>query len=892
MWRALFHRDRDDQPDSSAHYAAVFGALRRNGSGVAGQESASISRFAWLIAHGDRFVLGAVSLYLMVACMIWGASVWLVMVNAIGLVIALGTIQRTFPHSLRMLTSLLSLLLLVLTCVVIPREIVNLVAWFPIIGVSVPLVIGLRRSYPLLIAIAVAYGFCTVHLYGWTIGLLRVPFLLGGVFAGLIADALDNARDAERKARQRQDELAAVIDAVPVGIVLISADADAGTNYANKSVLAYTEAAVEEFKAGELRKFVHPDDHHMLNQIRHDLTRGSSMGYEIRLLHPTDGTRRCNVIGAPVKDRNGGITGGVLVIQDVHQSQILNRNLERFRAVAENTSDLILLISLIDDLHYLNPAGKAFFGAESLSSTDAIAFVPLEHRELTVQQGFIDVVNKGSWSGEVELFDRNGDRYPMSEVAVAVRDDDNNMVAVAVSYRNISAFKALEQQLEHEASHDALTALPNRQALFEHLEQRLLLGHSTALMFCDLDDFKVINDSLGHAVGDAILRVIAQRLRASVRADDVVGRLGGDEFLVICSATQEADSVSAAAERLAFAVREPILLNGRSHVVTMSIGVAIAQEADTSNDLVQRADLAMYAAKRSGRRKVSFFHPSMRERADARLEMERDLRVAFEHNQFEMHYQPIVHTEDLAVLGFEALVRWNHPVNGLMPPARFLPTIEEAGFAAQLGDVVLAEAIAAAATLNLARPGITVSINLSPAQLADPRLVDKVAVAITRADISASVLTFEITEDVVMSDLLDAQPKLQSLRDLGVRLAIDDFGTGYSNLSMLHGFHADYVKVDRSLTSGLGSTAAETQFVELILRITDELGFGSIAEGVETQQQLDELRRMDCRMAQGYLFAKPMPLAQAVRYASNGTITLPPLQHMDEPRGGKPVGLL
>jgi predicted signal transduction protein with EAL and GGDEF domain len=368
-----------------------------------------------------------------------------------------------------------------------------------------------------------------------------------------------------------------------------------------------------------------------------------------------------------------------------------------------------------------------------------------------------------------------------------------------------------------------------------------------------------------------LLQVVADRLDQATRGDDIIGRLGGDEFLVVCRNIGNDQEVAAIADRLLSAVKAPINLDGREHVVSMSVGVAFGIGSDPANEIVQRADLAMYAAKQAGRRRIAMFDQTMRRQVDDRLDMERELRAAFRDNQLALHYQPIVNTTNREVLGFEALVRWQHPTRGLLLPGTFMPIIESAGFATQLGDFVLNEATRASSLLRLRSPQLSMSINLSATELNDGALVENIAKAVTRAGIGASALTVEITEDIVMADLVAAKPQLDELHALGVRIAIDDFGTGYSNLALLRKFAADFVKIDRSLIDGLGSERGGTEFVRLILSLAHELGFAPVAEGVETEAQLDELRRLDCKMAQGYLFAKPMTLADALAFAGQRT---------------------
>ena len=298
----------------------------------------------------------------------------------------------------------------------------------------------------------------------------------------------------------------------------------------------------------------------------------------------------------------------------------------------------------------------------------------------------------------------------------------------------------------------------------------------------------------------------------------------------------------------------------------MSMGIAVSHGGETASELVQQADLAMYDAKRTGRRRVAVFDREMRVRADERLELEADLRTALARDEFELHYQPIVNTMSGDVLGFEALARWNHPTRGRLMPKEFMPVLESGGFARTFGEFVVREATATTAMMRLIAPRITMSINVSRSHLLDHRLVDVVADALAQVQLPASALSIEITEEIVMDELASVRPRLDSLRDLGVRFAIDDFGTGYSNLSMLKQFSADYVKIDRSLIVG------DSELMQLVLSLTRQLGFAAIAEGVETTEQLDELRAFGCHHAQGYFFAHPMTTAEAMDYLTERNI--------------------
>jgi diguanylate cyclase (GGDEF)-like protein/PAS domain S-box-containing protein len=778
---------------------------------------------------------------------------------------------------LGMLRASVATLLLIAMSLALSNHLVDLVPWFPILGISYPLVFGLRRAYPFLIINAVGVGVAATSAFGVTSGLLRVPVVvIGGVLAGLVADALEQATTSARaatrdaiRARTSENYLRTVLNTAPIGILVIGGELENSFMNARISQFLDTAPVLNDLEA--LRDYLVPEDRHIFDELSTKVASGETATYNCRLELPHLGRRNVQIVAAPAIDETGQHNGTVVVVRDMNDEVGRRKEMERFRAVADATTDLVAIASFGDGTNYLNPAGERFFGANPLSRNDTLKFIPEEYRETMFADIGEAIRDGGTWSGEIEMVDQDGERHPMSGVAVGIRDEQGHLEGFAVTYRDLSDRKRLEARLAHDAGHDTLTGLPNRQQLFHLLTNTIGDRERMAVMFCDLDDFKVVNDSLGHSVGDRLLQVVADRLQTATRGGDIVGRLGGDEFLVVCRNIGTDLEVAAIADRLLAAVKAPISLDGREHVVSMSIGVAFGIGTDPAIEIVQRADLAMYSAKQAGRRRVAMFDQTMRRQVDDRLDMERELRAAFRDNQLSLHYQPIVHTGSNEVLGFEALVRWQHPTRGLLLPGKFMPIIESSGFSIQLGDFVLNEAMRAASLLRLRNPNLSMSINLSAAELNNGDLVENVAKAITRAGIGASALTVEITEDIVMADIVAAKPQLDELHGLGVRIAIDDFGTGYSNLALLRQFAADFVKIDRSLISGLDTERGGTEFVRLILSLAHELGFAPIAEGVETEAQLEELRRLDCKMAQGFLFAKPMTLADALAFASSGS---------------------
>ena len=751
--------------------------------------------------------------------------------------------------------------LLVSVTVYLPSDrVIVMLPWFSILPVSYAVALGLRRAWPVAALLVVPHAMAVLEAFDnpWAMMLRVTPTVIGAVVSGMISDVMSDAVVAAREALARERRLRSSVDSAPIGIMTV--DLDGRTTLVNALITGFLEVDAPPAHLDEFLAHVHHGDTHVLSELGAAIADGRPARRGMRVVHPALGIRDIRVISAPMTDRDGVLVGAAITLQDVHEELDNRRKLEQFRTIADSTSDIIGIASIRPHADYLNPAGCAFFGTERIGLDQVQDFVPTEYHDLLFGEVFELIAEGGSWSGEIEVFDRHRNRRSASAVVLGLFDDGGALESFAVIYRDIEERKRLESKLAFEAGHDLLTGLPNRQQLFEALSETLAAGDPVAVLFGDLDGFKVVNDSLGHRVGDELLVSVAERLVDSARALDLVGRLGGDEFVVVCRDDLSAEAATTIAQRIIDVVRQPIHIDGREHVVSMSIGIAIGRPGVSASELVQQADLAMYAAKRTGRRRVAVFDREMRVRADERLELEADLRTAIDERQLELHYQPIVNTTSGDVVGFETLARWRHPTRGLLQPKEFMPVVESAGFARPFGEYVLREATHTAAMMRLLSPQLTVSVNMSRHQLLDHRLVDVIADALATAHLPASALTLEITEEMVMDELTAAQPRLDVLRELGVRFAIDDFGTGYSNLAMLKQFSADYVKIDRSLIHG------ETELMQLVLSLTRELGFAAIAEGVETAEQLEELRSLGCHHAQGYYFATPMSTGESMAY--------------------------
>ncbi|MGV7211930.1 EAL domain-containing protein [Bradyrhizobium sp. UFLA05-112] len=430
------------------------------------------------------------------------------------------------------------------------------------------------------------------------------------------------------------------------------------------------------------------------------------------------------------------------------------------------------------------------------------------------------------------------------------------------TFEDITEWLAAQEKISHMARHDALTNLPNRVLFHEQLEQGLRLarpGDQLAVLCLDLDHFKDINDSLGHPIGDALLKEVGRRLAACAGERDTVARLGGDEFAVVQLGKEEA-AATALAGRLVEVISAPYEIADHQIIIGVSIGISLSpQDGSNPDELLKNADLALYRAKADGRGTYRFFETGMDARAQARRLLEMDLRAALSRNEFEVHYQPIRDVARDRVVAFEALSRWNHPQRGLISPAAFIPLAEETGLIVQLGEQVLRNACADAATWP---EEICVAVNLSPVQFKNPNLVASVTEALTASGLAAGRLELEITESVLLQNSEATLAILHELRAQGVRISLDDFGTGYSSLSYLRSFPFDKIKIDRSFVSELSTREDSMAIVRAVTGLGRSLGIATTAEGVENDAQLELLRREGCTQAQGYLFSAPRPASE------------------------------
>jgi diguanylate cyclase (GGDEF)-like protein/PAS domain S-box-containing protein len=554
--------------------------------------------------------------------------------------------------------------------------------------------------------------------------------------------------------------------------------------------------------------------------------------------------------------------------QAAHKAE--RHSAERFRSLIEHGADLILVIGPQRAITYCSPAAQRLIGY----TPDEMMTIPpdelihpadldrAEHARQRCSSNRPDVID------EVELRIRHKDgSWRWFQTSYSNQGTNPSLSGYVINAHDISDRKAAEATLAYSATHDNLTGLPNRALLFDRIEVALARstrhGGAMAVLFCDLDRFKSINDSLGHDGGDRVLTTVAERFGSAIRPDDTVARLGGDEFVICCADLADAAGTKAVVGRLARSLAKPIFVNGQEIHVSASIGARLAQPGDNAEDLLRDADTAMYQAKQKGRGQTVIFDDTLRQQAQTLAEVETGLHQALERDELRLHYQPTVSVHTGVISGVEALLRWEHPKRGLLLPSHFIGVAEDTGLIVPIGEWVLDEACQQLrAWQQTGVQSFTMAVNISARQLRSPQLLATVEAIFARTGVNPADICLEVTESVLLDDADAAESTLRALKGLGVRLAIDDFGTGYSSLGYLRRFPVDMLKVDRSFVANLGAEAEATAIVTSVVHLAQALHLDTVAEGVETQEQRVQLDVLGCQQAQGYYWSEPVPAAE------------------------------
>jgi diguanylate cyclase (GGDEF)-like protein/PAS domain S-box-containing protein len=564
------------------------------------------------------------------------------------------------------------------------------------------------------------------------------------------------------------------------------------------------------------------------------------------------------------------VGSGALSNAELYQQVHVER--ERLSAITLNIGEGVCAIDAAGKLTFVNRAAADMV---ELASVNITIDDPVSEATLTAPDFLLAPAREAMRTGctiredDARFRGRNGGSVPVAYTASAVMSDGRPTGAV-ITFRDITERKAFEDQLHRHAFYDSLTGLANRRLLVERLEQALRRSapgsQSHALIFVDVDRFKSINDSLGHVTGDELLVAMAARMKNAVRSHDLLARFGGDEFVVLLLDVPGVDVAVAAAERICAAVEEPMVLpDGYELVASVSAGIALTEPGKTADDVLRNADVAMYDAKiRGGGGNYRVFdQAAMGSRSSERLQIEAELRKALERSELEVHYQPFYSLSEQRIVGAEALVRWRHPTHGLISPVRFIPMAEETGLILPLGRFVLDQACRQVRSIReRLHSDLPISVNLSPRQFQESGLLSQVKAALDANGLPSELLTFEITETMVMEDLSGAREVMKKLNRLGARLAIDDFGTGHSSLAYLKQFPVHEVKVDRAFIQSVAENAVDSAIVRAIIDLANAMGIAVVAEGVETKDQLTELRMLGCHVGQGFYFSPPLRAAE------------------------------
>jgi diguanylate cyclase (GGDEF)-like protein/PAS domain S-box-containing protein len=580
-------------------------------------------------------------------------------------------------------------------------------------------------------------------------------------------------------------------------------------------------------------------------------------------------------ISTPILE-HGVLMGTVVTFQDIthrrHTEVELRESEERYAIAVQGAKDGLWDWNLKTNQVYFSPRWKSMLGCEEDQIGNSLEEwfnrIHLEDVE-PVKKALIShfAAQTTDFESEHRMLHQDGTYRWVLCRGLAIYDDTGKAMRIAGSLTDITSRKQTEKQLLHDALHDTLTDLANRALFMDRLERSLERSkrheqYLFAVLFLDLDRFKLVNDSLGHLVGNQLLIAIARRLQLCIRLEDTVARLGGDEFVILLEGIESASDATRVAERIQTELAQPFNLSGHEMFATASIGIALSATGyEQPEDILRDADVAMYRAKASGKPRYEMFDTSMHAQAVALLQLETALRHAIERQEFELHYQPIVLLKNKKLVGFEALVRWRHPQRGLVSPGEFIPAAEDTGLIAPLGWWVLQEACRQMHIWQqqfAVNPSLSMSVNFSGKQIAQPDVVERVEQILQVTGLLPSSLKLELTESSIMEHAESTIATLQQLKALGIQLSIDDFGTGYSSLSYLYRFPIDTLKIDRSFVNRMDVELEKLELVRTIATLAWNLNMNVVAEGIETQQQLSHLKALGCEYGQGYFFSKPV----------------------------------
>ncbi|WP_276973680.1 bifunctional diguanylate cyclase/phosphodiesterase, partial [Ferrimicrobium acidiphilum] len=693
-----------------------------------------------------------------------------------------------------------------------------------------------------------------------------IPDETGEVQSLVMFTDITDRRAAELALLEHEDRFRRLFEYASVGIVRSGLDSVMlEVNPAMSRMLGYP---AEELVGRSFLDITHPDDRPLNEDTIRRVVTGEDRWAEVdkRYLHRDGHVVYVHVTVSGVPGPDGVPIYLAAIVQDITEKTValeaLHRNGETLRLLAESAQDLIFRYRLAPEPHfdYASPALETVYGWRledfppgSDPMRRLIGDAQIETVMAALDSGRLNVAPIS-----VEATHKNGRRIWSEARISTIIDDTGELVGLQGIVRDVSERKAVEDQLAHQALHDPLTGLPNRTLFSDRVQQALTRLKReisfAAVLFLDLDGFKLVNDSLGHALGDELLQGVGERLRSAARSTDSVARLGGDEFVVLCENLVDPTEAMTLAERLLEALAAPFDIAGHQLFISASIGVATTPATDPDTFL-RDADTAMYQAKKSGRNRCTAFHPGLHEQTSRHLRRASELHGALERNELRVFYQPLLSLASGEVIAFEALLRWEHPIEGMLFPEEFITVAEDAGLMPAIGAWVLLEACSQTARWTQDYSGLSISVNVSPHQITE-ELIVHVQSALAASDLSPSQLVLEVTESAVVA--IANVSVLERLREIGIRISVDDFGTGFSSLAQLQELPVDELKIDRAFVQRLAGTEADAAIVTSIIELAHTIGLNAVAEGVETTAQAAAVRSLGCDSGQGYLWSRPV----------------------------------
>jgi len=719
-----------------------------------------------------------------------------------------------------------------------------------------------------------------IRIFLSILGILVLLSLLLGlilfIFNRKLADQVRKRTDSLTKSEQH---FRAFFEMASVGVATVDIHSDTYIRM-NKKFCDIVGFNQDELQTLTLDEITHPEDRTILKEHLQQLTSGKLTEFTIEKRYTRKDGRVIwtYLTVSPLWPAGGRPDAALMVIRDITARKLAEEKLVFASKVFENSIEGIVVTDADGTILQVNPAFTLITGysAEEAIGNNPRILRSQKHPPKYYEKMWQQLIDTGRWAGEIWNRKKSGEAYPEWMTISAVKDQRGQTTNYVSIFHDISKLKKQQEALEHQAQHDALTGLPNRVLINDRLEMALarMKRNRTklALLYLDLDNFKRVNDAFGHTAGDDLLIEVAGRLAGLLRTGDTMARLGGDEFLILLSEVENINDVSVIAVRLIESLKQPFYHGEIEYFISASIGVTVAPEdSSDAKSLVKYADNAMYRAKSLGRNNYQFFTPELDAQAHQRISMEMNLRKALENEEFELYYQPIVHIATEEIVGAEALIRWRH--NGeLVPPGDFIPLAEDSGLILPLGEWVFAAAARQAGIWQAYGYDIGVSVNISSRQFTGQDLVALLQKCLIAEKLDPGRLCLEITESMIMGDLISAQRIMDALRDVGMKLYLDDFGTGYSSLAYLHRLPIDGLKIDRSFIRTIANDSGTQLIVSAIVSLSRILNLTIVAEGVETKAQKQVLSEMSDMLIQGYMTSPPVSAEQFQGLLEKGNV--------------------